>query len=256
MNQQDHENVPGCSALWGLLCRTLVAIFACLAVIVWAAGCASTKITEHEVFVRERLPRPSHIWVYDLAATAAAVPADSTLARRFTVEVAPQTAKQIALGQQLGAEIAVALVRRIDKMGLPAAHATGGETIDVNDLVIRGYLVSVKEGSAAARMVIGFGVGKSELRTVVEGFQMTPQGLRELTFDTVRAGGGKTPGAGASTAELLATGNPAGLIVSSAMRVYGEASGHSTVKGRAQATAKEISTELKKLFQAQGWVAR
>lgn len=254
MNGQDHDNAPECRALCGALRRTLVALFACLPLILLAAGCASTKITEREVLVSERLPRPSHIWVYDFAATAAAVPANSRLARRFTVEARPQTAGQIALGRHLGTEIAADLVRRIQQMGLPARRATGGETIDVSDLVIRGYLVSVKKGSAAERIVIGFGVGGSELRTIVEGFQMTPQGLRELTFDAVRAGSGKSPGASVSIPGLLATGYPFGLIVSSGMKVYGETSGHSTVEGRARATAKEISAELKKLFQEQGWI--
>jgi hypothetical protein len=255
MNEQDHDTVPECRLLCGALRRTLVATSGCLVLILLAAGCASTKTTEREVLVNEQLPRPNHVWVYDFAATAAAVPADSILARRFTMEETPQTAKQIALGQRLGAQIATDLVRRIRKAGLPAERATGGETVAVNDLVIRGYLVSIKKGNAAERIVIGFGAGGSKLRTIVEGFQMTPQGLRELTFDTVRAGSGKGPGASVSIAGLLATGYPFGLIVSSGMRVYDEASGHGTVAGRARATAKEISAELKKVFQGQGWLA-
>jgi hypothetical protein len=182
------------------------------------------------------------------------VPPESTVARKFTVEAMPQTAEQIATGQRLGAQIAADLVQRIQKMGLPAKHATEVETIDVNDLVIRGYLVCVKKGNAAGRIVIGFGIGGSELRTIVEGFQMTPHGLRALTADTVRSGSGKAPGSGASAAGLLATGSPVGLIVGSGMRVYEEASGHSTVEGRARATAKEIAADLRKLFQEQGWI--
>ncbi len=254
MNQRNHTSLAEGKVLWDALRRSLVALFACPLMILLTVGCASTKVSEREVFVNERLPRPSHIWVYDFAATTAAVPPDSTLARRFTVEAAPQTPQQIALGRHLGDEIAADLVGRIQKMGLPAARATGGETIAVNDLVIRGYLVSVKKGSAAERIVIGFGAGGSELRTIVEGFQMTPQGLRELTFDTVRAGSGKTPGAATSAAGLLATGNPVGLIVGGGIRLYDEASGHSTVAGRARATAKEITGELRKVFQEQGWI--
>ncbi len=78
-------------------------------------------------------------------------------------------------------------------MGLPAKHAGGGETVEVNDVVIRGYLVCLKKGNAAGRIIIGFGVGGSGLCTIVEGFQMTPHGLRALTADAVRAGGGKAP---------------------------------------------------------------
>jgi hypothetical protein len=254
MHQQDHDPVPECRAPGGALRETLVALCAGLPLILAAAGCASTKITEHEVFVSERLPRPNHVWVYDFAATAAAVPPDSMLARKFTVEATPQTARQIALGRELGAHLAAAVVRQLQEMGLPAARATGSDAIAVNDLVIRGYLVSIKKGSPAERIVIGFGIGRSELRTIVEGFQMTPHGLRELNFDAIRAGGSKSPGASVSVVGLLATGYPFGLIVTSGMRVYDEASGRSTVEGRARATAKEISAELQKLFQEQGWL--
>jgi hypothetical protein len=255
MNQQDRDHVPECRALCRALRGTFVAIFACLPLILWVAGCASTKTTEHQVFVGERLPRPSHIWVYDFAATPAAVPPDSTLARKFTVEAMPQTAEQIALGQRLGVEIAADLVQQMQKMGLPARHAVGDETMDVNDLVVRGYIVCIKKGNAPERIIIGFGVGGSGLCTLIEGFQVTPHGLRELTFDRVRAGSGKTPGAGASAAGLLATGSPIGLIAGSGFRVYEEASGHSTVEGRARATAKEIAADLKTLFQQEGWIA-
>ena len=55
-------------------------------------------------------------------------------------------------------------------------------------------------------------------------------------------------------ATLLATHNPAGLIIGTGMKVYGEESGRTTVEGRAKATAKEIADVLKKRFQEQGWI--
>ena len=55
-------------------------------------------------------------------------------------------------------------------------------------------------------------------------------------------------------AAFLATANPAGLIVSGAGKVYGEASGKSTIEGRAKATAKEIADLLKQRFKEQGWI--
>jgi hypothetical protein len=68
------------------------------------------------------------------------------------------------------------------------------------------------------------------------------------------AGGSKGPGAALGVAGLVATGNPAGLIISSGIKVYGEASGRSTVEGRAEQTAKEIAARLKTRFQEQGWI--
>ena len=139
-------------------------------------------------------------------------------------------------------------------MGMPAARGGVGTTPQINDLVIRGYLVSVHEGSAAERVAIGFGAGASALKTAVEGFQVTAQGLRKLGSGAVDAGGGKSPGAALGVVGLIATANPAGLIISSGMKVYGEASGSSTVEGRAKATAKEIADVLKERFEQQGWI--
>ena len=118
----------------------------------------------------------------------------------------------------------------------------------------RGYLVSIDEGSTAKRMLIGFGAGGSELKAVVEGYQMTARGLRRLGSGTVDSGGSKGPGAAAPAAVAIATGNPIGLIVSGGMKIYGEASGSSTLEGRAKATAKEIADVLKTRFEQQGWI--
>jgi len=226
----------------------------CLFAMVVAAGCASTTVTDRQQLVTGQLPRPEHIWVYNFAATAADVPADSTLAGQYAAGATSQTAEQIATGRQLGAEIATQLVAQIRGMGLPATQAVAGTIPRINDLVIRGYLLSIKEGSAAERVVIGFGSGASELRTAVEGYQMTAQGLRELGSGDVESGGSKTPGAALGVAGLIATGNPAGLIISTGMKVYGEESGRSTVEGRAKQTAKEIADVLKQRFAQQGWI--
>jgi hypothetical protein len=219
-----------------------------------AAGCASTTVANRQERMTGPIPRPNQIWVYDFAATAADIPADSAFAGQVSANATAQTAEQIATGRKLGAEMATQLVERIQGMGLPAARAGAGTTLAINDLVIRGYLMSVTEGSAAKRVVVGFGSGASELKTAVEGFQMTAQGLRKLGSGTVDAGGGKSPGAALGVVGLLATHNPAGLIVSSGMKAYGEGSGSSQVEGRSKATANEIADRLKKRFEQEGWI--
>ena len=227
----------------------------CLFALVVVAGCASTNVTDRQRLVYEKLPRPNHILVYDFAATPGDVPADSPLAGQHAEPSTPQTAEQIATGRQLGADMAAKLVEEIRDMGLPAERASStGTTPQINDLVIRGYLLSVQEGSATKRVAIGFGAGASELTTAVEGFQMTAQGLRKLGSGTVDAGGGKGPGAALGVVGVIATANPAGLIISSGMKVYGEASGKSKVKGRAEQTVKEIAAQLKTRFAEEGWI--
>jgi hypothetical protein len=112
----------------------------------------------------------------------------------------------------------------------------------------------VHEGSATKRMALGFGAGASELRTAVEGFQMTSQGLRKLGSGTVDSAGNQTPGAAVGVVGLIATGSPAGLLVSTGMKAYGEMSGSSGIEGRAAATAKEIAASIKPRFRQQGWI--
>jgi Domain of unknown function (DUF4410) len=232
----------------------LAIVVPCLFALILLAGCASTEVTSQEPLVTGRLPWPGNILVYDFVATAGEVPTNSSLAGHYTVEVVPQTAAQIAAGRWLGMEIAGELVGRIHGMGLPAQRAPAGTRPEINDLVIRGYLLSINQGSATKRVTIGFGYGASELRTAVEGYQMTPQGLRKIVSDRLNSGGSKGPGASLGAAAFIATANPVGLIISSGMKVYGEESGSSRIEGRADATAKEIADQLKIKFQEQGWI--
>ena len=227
----------------------------CLLAVAVVAGCASTEVSERQEYKGGKIPRPGHIWIYDFAATPAEVPANSALAGQSVEHPTPQTPEQIELGRKLGEEIAVQMVEEIrGGMGLPAKRASSQTKPEINDLVIRGYLLSVDEGDATKRVAIGFGSGASHLTTAVEGFQMTAQGLRKLGSGKVGAGGGKTPGGAVGVAALIATGNPVGLIVGGGAKVYGEYSGSSKVEGRAKAIAKEITDALKKKFQEQGWI--
>jgi len=233
-------------------------IVLCLFGLVVVAGCASTKVSDRQRLVDEKLPRPDHILVYDFVATPADLPADSPLAGAHS-DAKPQTAEQIATGRRLGDQIAVELVKNIRGMGPPAERVSTRagstrKTPQINDIVIRGYLLSIEEGSAAKRVGIGFGSGASELKTAVDGYQMTARGLRKLGSGTATSGGSKTPGAAAPLAVALASGNPLGLIVSSGMKVYGERSGSSKIEGRAEQTAKEITDVLKTRFEQEGWI--
>jgi Domain of unknown function (DUF4410) len=217
-------------------------------------GCASTKVTSHDRIVYEKLPKPDHILIYDFTATPADVPADSAFASQSSAPAAPPTSEEVELGQKLGATIAAQLANDIHELGLPATQVSTPPTLQVNDIVIRGYLVSIETGSAAKRMTLGFGSGGSELTTAVEAYQMTATGLRKLGSGTTGASSGKGPGAALGGAGWLITGNPVGLIVGGGMKIYGEASGSATIEGRAKATAREIADAMKVRFEEEGWI--
>lgn len=230
----------------GLLVSFLVAV-------VVVGGCASTKVTEREILVTEKVPRPDHILIYDFGATPADVPADSPLAAVAT-DRPPQTPEHIEFGRRVGAQIAIQLTERIRRMGLPAEHVSGPSLPQINDIVIRGYLLSVSEGSAAKRVGVGFGSGASELSVAVEGYQMTAQGLRRLGSGSGTSGGNKTPGAAGAAGVAIATGNPLGLVVTTGVKGYGEMSGSSGIEGRIDNIVTEIAKQAEPRFRAQGWI--
>jgi hypothetical protein len=192
--------------------------------------------------------------VYEIVATPNELPANSTLVGLYSKDVPVQSAEQIAAGRKLGSQIQTELIKQIVEMGLPAEFGFPQTTTGINDIVIRGAIISFDEGSAAKRVGIGLGSGSSELKVALEGFQVTDRGLRMLGSGTSDSAGGKTPGAAVGAATFIATANPAGLIVSTGMKVYGEKSGKSKIEGRAEQTAKEIAELLKKRFTEQGWI--
>ena len=115
-----------------------------------ASGCASTQVSDQQQSVTGLLPKPGNILVYDFAATAADVPSDSVLANQPDVDTTPQTPEEVAEVRELGAQIAANLVAQIQAMGMPAQEVPAGMQgqPQINDLVIRGYLISVNQGSA------------------------------------------------------------------------------------------------------------
>jgi Domain of unknown function (DUF4410) len=228
-------------------------------VVAMLAGCASTKITQATPMTAPGLARPNQIWVYDFVAAVSDMPADSSLAGQVGAPSTPPTPEEIQTGRKYGAMIAQELVKDLHNMGMPAIEAGPWSSPQVGDGVIRGYIVSTEGGGAggfARRFVIGFGAGTTEMDTVVEGYVMTPHGLRRLGSGTLSSSGNKAPGMVVPAAVTIATGNPIGLIVVGGVKLLGAASGRTGLEGRAKATADQIAAQLKIRFQDRGWIAQ
>ncbi|MDG4576197.1 MAG: DUF4410 domain-containing protein [Defluviicoccus sp.] len=231
--------------------RSAMTLFFAVVVI---TACASTEVTERHRYDGATLPRPERIIIHDFTANPAEVPPGSAFADHTAGAVAP-TADQLAVTRKLGAEVAKELVANLSDAGLPAVRAAGQPAPAINDIVIRGYFVSVDKGSAAERVLVGFGAGDAKLMTAVEGYQMTAQGLRLLGSAEVNSGGGKMPGVVVPLAVLAATANPIGLIVGGAVKAAGEIDGSATIEGSAKRTADEIAVQLKEAAEKQGWIS-
>ncbi len=252
-NHSTMENLTPPSAISSIR-KKLSAAAAGLIFLLVAVGCTSTEVVSRNRLVKDKLPRPSKILIYDFVGNPADVPKNSAVATKAASKSPAQTPEQIAIGRKLGATVTAELVQQISDMGLPAEKGSPGTELQINDIVLRGYFVSVSEGDATKRVVIGFGYGSSELDTVVEGYQMTAKGLRKLGSAKVESEGSKTPGGALGALSMIASANPAGLIVGGVVKGYGEISGNTKIEGLAKATAKEIANQLKIRFKEEGWI--
>jgi hypothetical protein len=224
-----------------------------LLVLLVVAGCASTEITERQRYEGAKLARPDRIIVYEFTADPADVPPYSAFAAQLGSAMTPPP-QQVALGRQLGAQVAKELVADLRGMGLPAVEAAGQPAPRTDDIVLRGYFVSVDQGSATQRVLVGFGAGGAELKTAVEAYQMMAERLRPLGRGEIKSGGGKLPGMVLPLAVVAATANPIGLVVGGAVKGAGEVTGSSTIQGAAKRTADEIAAQLKTAAEEQGWI--
>jgi len=220
------------------------------------AGCASSEITQRQNYAaQDRLPRPGRIIVYDIAATPEDIAASAAITGHYSVPKSPQTAQEIAVGRQLGAQVAQGLVRKILDMGMPAQRAGSGPPAQLGDVLITGQFITIKKGDRGKRVIIGFGAGSAKLQTHIEGYLVTERGHRLLGTRQVGTAGKKTPGLLVPGIVTAATGSPIGLIAVGVMSVRGEKKkGSETLEGAAKRTSDEIAKELKKIFQRQGWI--
>lgn len=218
-------------------------------------GCASTEMTARRSNVgEERIARPSRIIVYNFAATPDDVPADSAIADLYARRATPQSDAEIELGRQLGRQVAAKLVQEILAMGMPAELADSGPPRQEGNIVLYGEFISIDEGSRAARMLVGFGAGAAELKTLVEGFQVTASGLRPLGSAEFRTAGGKLPGIVVPLGVGAATGRTRTTAVIAGGANIVQELGPESMRAAANRTAKDIAQILQDAFKKQGWI--
>ena len=226
-----------------------------MSVMMFAAGCSSTKIAQGDILIDKKLPRPKTIWVCDFVPATKDMEAKLAENNKKGEVVTAQKPEVKKLGVQLGKNISVQLIKKIDEMGLKAEPATLTTKPQINDIVLRGYLYGAKSGNATKRIFIGMGYGASNLNTLLEGYQMKPDGLHKLSSANIEAVSDKMPGGGVtSVAVFILTKNPIGLIVAPAVNGIKEMTGGPTLEGRAESTASKIAEVLKGKFQKVGWI--
>lgn len=235
--------------------RARVAVF-CFAALALFAACTSTKIVARDEYQgTEKLPRPDRILVYDFGSTPDQIPPGSPLAGQVSLPDPPPSEEELEAARQLGISVATELVKNIQAMGLPAVRAYDQPPARPGELVLKGYFLSIDEGSAVKRILIGFGSGSAELKTFVEGYWMTDYGLQRLGSGEIESGSrGGAPGVIVPVAVTIATANPIGLIVGGVVKAGTEIAGTSKIGASGKRTADLIAEELKPKFVQHGWI--
>lgn len=222
-------------------------------------GCASTSVEPIRTYSGSQpLPKPDRILISDFAVSPGDVSLNSGIGARLAdaVKGQPKSEEQLKVGRAVAKAFSEELVKEIQGLGLPAEQASRPPSSGDTTLTIKGQFVSIDEGNRARRMVIGFGVGGTEVRTRVQVYQGTPTGrLLVQEFET-SAQSSKKPGmgpmAGVGAAATGAAGTAAG--VSGGVGVATEF--NQTVEGNARRTAQEVAKKLAKFFVDQGWIPR
>jgi hypothetical protein len=221
-------------------------------------GCAPTSVNVVSQYTGA-LPQPNRILVYNFAVSPDEVKLDQGISGEVQSLAGnpqpPWTEKELQVGHAVANALAAKLTAQLRKMGYPADRASdipgysGG-----NVIVVEGQLTSVNQGSQAARVVIGLGVGHSDVKTFTQVYDLQPYGRRLVEQFSTDARSGYKPGMAETEGASAAAGHWAvGLAAGAGLSVASEMFS-ANVDADAQRTAEDIAKQLNNFFQNKGWV--
>jgi len=219
-------------------------------------GCAPTSV--QETYQRDApLSRPERILVYDFTGRADEVHLDRGIGAQVEDMSSglSQTQQQIEIGRAAARTISQELVQRLNDMGMPAERAFGAPTRWGHALVVEGQFLSIDQGNRTERLVIGLGVGGSDMQTKVQVFVTSPGGLQPVQDFSTNVASGLKPGMAETMGVGAAAGNLAASAVISAGVGIGSEAWSADVNAEAKRTAKAIAERMQTYFVEQGWIA-
>lgn len=219
-------------------------------------ACTSVKVSP-EAGATQKLPQPSRVLVYDFAVTPDEIqldPVGSAIAAKL--DGAAKSTQEVKTGHAVADALSEHLVERIQGMGLPAQRASGPAPTTGKDVLIMGQLVSIDQGNAAERMVIGLGAGRSQVEAHAQVYETIAGKRVDIESMTGTAKSGLTPGA----AETMGVGALAGHLLVSTAVTAGVQLGNQDLSANVEAEAgrlgDDLADNLKTLFVKQGWVGK
>lgn len=238
--------------------RAILSLSLC-AVIATVAGCGSDTDAEvtNKMSKRDRktLPPPTQILVYDFAVSPSEVSADSAAAGRLqgAGDDPNNNPQRTQLEHQIAGVVADELVEELRDLDLPAQRWSGPAPAGVGVYTLEGQFVTIDEGNAAARMIIGFGIGGTEIQTLVQAYVIEPTGKRLLAEATVDSESSSAPGLAATLpAGAAISGIGVGSAINTGVGVVREL--NTDVREGAEDTAHAIVDLMKPRMEQMDWI--
>jgi hypothetical protein len=225
--------------------------------VAFLAGCAQTLV-QPQSQTTMRLPKPGRVLVYDFAVTPDEVHVDQGVLHQVADAASGTTisARDAALAHQVADRFADELVGRIQALGMPAMRAPRATRTTPGDLKIVGAFLDVDQGNRLQRLVIGFGVGGSQVDTETEVLQVADTGLRKVAQFSTHADSGEMPGAAVTMgAGAAASGGVTAAVAAANIAVSGVKGYRSDAERMAGRSADKAAAYLGQLFAQQGWIA-
>lgn len=231
--------------------RDLIGFGVAMAIVV-SFGCGRARVRNVEAPPAATLPRPARIVVFDFDTGAADVRVGRSPRRTASRAVGLYVDQTDVLAEVIANTVTARLVEDLRARGFNAEKAAKAAPPARNDLVIQGQFVQIDQGSQVQRLVIGLGVGATEVRSQVQMFQVGANGWEPVKqFDTV-AQGSRFPGG----AFWVAGGAVAGTVVTSAMITSGVGVFReiiASIDRDARRTAEQVAAKVTELSTAQRW---
>jgi hypothetical protein len=211
------------------------------------AACTSAETTTPDS--AQKLPAPDIVIVQPFAVSPGEVKLDQGLSAEMqqSMQGGSRSQQEQQAGRQVADAIAQKIADHIRDLGLPAEVGVAAPAGAKRPLIISGQLVSIDEGNRTERMVIGLGLGRSDVHALAQVHAAgVPQPVLQIEVD---AKSGLKPGVVAAAPMGLAA-----VAVNVGLGVVSEAASADVVADADRAAAG-LSKQLAHYFGQQGWTS-
>lgn len=213
----------------------------------WLSGGCATSF--EPIRQADGIIQPDIIVVHEFAVSQQDIELDSGFGPRMRrdISAATQSDEEIEVGKAVAKALSTTLVRELNEYGINAVLYDAGINKTERTVTLKGLFTAVDEGSQTQRAAIGFGMGRSKVRTRGYVYQGDPSSERQVAeFDTetkssLKPGMGPAGAAGAS------------LVASTATTAVSEKF-FTAVEKDAKRTAKELANRIKMYYIERGWL--